>query len=67
MKIKTKKNRPHKYEISRPRSRHGHNYRKHKRCLSMVMLLCIRQHLSNICLSNTEARLKKSVGYKKSL
>ena len=37
----------------------------------MIMLICIKQHLSNICssihlkLNNTEAELKKSVAYKK--
>ena len=47
MKIKMK-NRPHRYDISRPRSRQGHNYSKYKKCLSMVMLICIKQDLSNI-------------------
>ena len=37
----------------------------------MIMIICIKQHLSNIWssihenLSNTEAELKKSVAYKK--
>ena len=43
-----KKNRSHKYDINRPRSRHGHENSKYKTCLSMIMLTCIKQHLSNI-------------------
>ena len=30
------------------RSRHGHKYGKYKKCLSVIMLICIKQHLSNI-------------------
>ena len=41
------KNRSHKYDINRRRSTHGHEYSKYKKCLSMVMLFCIKQHLSN--------------------
>ena len=54
------KNRSHRYNINRPVSRHGHKYIKYKKRLSMMMLTCVRQRLSNI-LSNTEAELKKSV------
>ena len=49
--IKTKmemKNRLHRYDIKRPSSRHAHKYRKYKKCLSMMMPLCIKQYLSNI-------------------
>ena len=48
MKIKMKtKNRSHRYDISR--SIHGHKYSKYKKkCLSMMMLICVKQHLSNI-------------------
>ena len=28
--------------------RHGHKYTKHKLCLSIMMGICIKQHLSNI-------------------
>ena len=35
-------------DISRPRSKHGHKYSKYKRCLTMMSLICIKQHLSNI-------------------
>ena len=47
MKIK-KKNRSYRYDIDRPRSRHGQKYSKYKTCLSMTMIICIKQHLSNI-------------------
>ena len=47
MKMK-KKNRPHRYDINRPRSRHVHKYSKYETCLSMIMIVCIKQHLSNI-------------------
>ena len=35
------KNRSHRYDINRPRSRHGHIYSKYKKCP-------IKQHRSNI-------------------
>ena len=47
MKIKMKK-RWHSCDINRPRSRHGQKYRKYKKCLSIMILICIKQHLSNI-------------------
>ena len=40
MKMKMK-NRSDRYNINRPRSRHGHKYNKYKRCLSIMMLICI--------------------------
>ena len=46
MKMKMK-NRSHRYDINRPRSRHGHKYSNYKKCLSMMTLLSIKQHLSN--------------------
>ena len=45
---KKKKNRSHRYDINRPRSRLGHKYSKYKTSLIMVMHICIKQHLSNI-------------------
>ena len=45
MKMEMKmKNRSHRYDINRPRSRHEHKCSKCKKCLSMVMLICIKQH-----------------------
>ena len=47
MKLKMKK-RLHRYDINRPRSRHGHKHSKCKKCLTMMMVICIKKHLSNI-------------------
>ena len=33
--------------INRPRSRHGRKYSKYKKCFIKMMLICIKQHLSN--------------------
>ena len=52
MKMKMKiKNRLHRHDINRPRPRHGNRISKYRKCLSMMMLICIKQHLSNICSS----------------
>ena len=43
-----KKNRSDKYNINRPTSRHGLTYtNKHKEYVSMMMLICIKQHPTN--------------------
>ena len=42
------KNRSHRYDINRPRSSDEHKYSKYKKYLTMMMLICIKQHLSNI-------------------
>ena len=42
------KNRSQRYEINRPRPRHEHKHAKYKMCLSITMVICIKQHLSNI-------------------
>ena len=60
------KNRPHRFNINRPRARHGHKCSKYKNCLITMMVIFIKQQLSNICgsirfikkLSNTKAELK---------
>ena len=39
------KNRSSRYDISRPRHRHGHKYTKYKMCL---IAICIKQRLSKI-------------------
>ena len=41
------KNRSHRYNINRPRPTHGHNILNVK-CLSKMMTMCTKQHLSNI-------------------
>ena len=42
------KNRSQIYDIIRPRPRHEHKYSKYKIYLSIIMVICIKQHLSNI-------------------
>ena len=42
------KNRSNRYDINRPRPRHGHKYTKYKMCLYIMIVICIKQHLSNI-------------------
>ena len=71
MKIEMKiKHRSHRYDINRPRSRHGRKHSKYKTCLSKMMLISIKQHLNNILefmkrLRNTEAELRKCFAYEK--
>ena len=65
------KNRSHRYDISRPGPKHGQKYTKYNMCLSMIMVICIKQQLNTIWstihekLSNTKGELEKSVAYKK--
>ena len=42
------KNISHRYNINRPRQRHGHKYTKYEMCLSVMMVIYIKQYLSNI-------------------
>ena len=52
MKMRLKiKNRSQRFDINRPRLKHGHKYTKYDmniKCLSIIMVICIKQHLSNI-------------------
>ena len=49
MKTKMKiKNKSHRYDIDRPKSGHGQEYSEYKKCLSMMMIICVKLHLSNI-------------------
>ena len=44
MEMRTKmKNRSHRCDINRPRSRHGHKYSKYKMWLSIMIAICIKQ------------------------
>ena len=67
------KNRSHRYDITRPRPRHGHKCTIYKMCLSLIMAICINQHLSNIWNSIYEKLkqhwdwVEKSVAYKKNV
>ena len=40
----TMKNRSHRYDINRPRSKHGHTYSKYRRVFHIIMLICIKGH-----------------------
>ena len=33
---------------NKPRPRHRHNHTEYKMCLSIMMVICIKQHLRNI-------------------
>ena len=59
MKMKMK-SRSHRYDINRPSSRHANKYSKYKKCLSMMMRICIKQHLSN---SSSSVYEKKAQPY----
>ena len=51
MTLKTRlkiKNKLQGYDLNRPKPKHGHKYTKYKMCLSIMMVICIKQHLSNI-------------------
>ena len=50
------KNRSHRCDINRPRSRHEHKYSGYKKCIT-VMFVCEAQFMKK--LSNTEGELKK--------
>ena len=47
MKMKMKK-RSLREDINRPTSKHGHKCSKYKKCLSIVVLISMKQHLNNI-------------------
>ena len=48
MKMRLKmKSRSQRYEIYRPMSRHGYKCTKYKMCHSIMMVICIKQHLSS--------------------
>ena len=42
------KNRSHRYDINTPRSRRAHKYSKYIKCISVMMLEYIKQHLGDI-------------------
>ena len=49
MKMRLKmRNRSHRYDINRPRPRHGYKYTKYEMCFSIMIAICTKQHLSNI-------------------
>ena len=42
------KNTSHKYDKNRPKCSHERKYSKYKKCISMIMLMLIKQDLNNI-------------------
>ena len=40
--------RSYRYGINRPRPKHGHKFTKDKMCLSIMMIIYIKQYLNNI-------------------
>ena len=56
------KNRSHRYDMNRPRPRHGHTCTKYEMCLSILMVICIKQHLSNIW-SSIHEKVKQHWGW----
>ena len=62
-----------RYDINRPRPIDGPKYTKYKMCPSIMMVICIKQLLSNILvqlrkkLRNTEAELKQVLVIKKEI
>ena len=49
MKIRLeRKDRLQRYDINRPKPRHGHKCIKYTMCLSIMMVICIKPHLTNI-------------------
>ena len=56
------KNISHRYDINRPKSRHGCKYSENKKCLSMMILTCIKQRLSYIW-SSIHEKVKQHWGW----
>ena len=42
------KERSLRYDVNRLRPSSGHKHTEYKTCISMMMLACVKQHLSNI-------------------
>ena len=56
------KNRSHRCDITRPRPRHGHKYTIYKMWPSLMMAICIKQHLGSFWSSNYE-KVKQHWGW----
>ena len=56
------KTRSHRYDINRPRSRNEHRYSKYKKYLFMMMLMCVKHHLSKIW-SSIHEKVKQHWGW----
>ena len=64
MRVKMK-NRSHRYDINRTRSRHDYKYTKYKMYLSMMMIMCNNEAELITKLSNTDTELEKALLIKK--
>ena len=60
MRVKMK-NRSHRYDMNRTRSGHDYKYTKYKMCLSMMMIMCNNEAEFITKLSNTDAKLEKTL------
>ena len=56
------KSRSHRYDINRPSPKHGHKHTKYKMCLNIMMVTCIKQHLTNIW-SSIHEKVKQHWGW----
>ena len=56
------KNRSYTYDINRPWSRHGHQYTKYKMCLSIMVVIFIKQHPTNTW-SSIHEKVKQHWGW----
>ena len=52
----------HKYDINRHSPRHVHKYTKYKKCLTMMIVIFIKQHLTNNWMSIHE-KVKQNWGW----
>ena len=59
------KNRSHRYDINRTRSRHDYKYTKYKMYLSMMIIMCNNEAELITKLSNTDTVLEKALLIKK--
>ena len=57
LKVKNRYGISQRNDINWSRPRLGHNYTKYKICLSMIMVICIKQQLSNIWSSIHEKQI----------
>ena len=48
LKMKHRSHRCDINDINSPRPRHGHKYIKFKMCLSIIIVICVKQHVSLI-------------------
>ena len=56
------KNSSYRYGIHRPRPKHGHKYTEYNKCVGMMKLMYIKQHLSNIW-SSIQEKVKEQFNW----